>query len=100
MKERMGLWRERFLRRKAIAKENTALVRKLNVFDLTALGVGSTLGSGVYVLVGVIAKEQAGEKNNSFKLEATFTAFVFDRGGGLSAGRGLSLRLTVANKLA
>jgi amino acid transporter len=40
--------------------ESTNLNRVLNIFDLTALGVSCTLGSGVYVLIGNIMSNYSG----------------------------------------
>ncbi|XP_031621337.1 cationic amino acid transporter 3 [Contarinia nasturtii] len=57
-----GCW-QAVKRRKQISDNDdgdTQLARVLNLFDLTALGVGSTLGLGVYVLAGSVAYNEAG----------------------------------------
>ncbi|KAF8681682.1 hypothetical protein HU200_045110 [Digitaria exilis] len=42
------------------AEGQPQLAKELNVPELVAIGVGSTVGAGVYVLVGTVAREHAG----------------------------------------
>ena len=41
-------------------EETAKLDRCLTLFDLTFLGIGATMGVGIYVLAGAVAKDVAG----------------------------------------
>ncbi|CRK89275.1 CLUMA_CG003034, isoform A [Clunio marinus] len=71
------LWNALTRKKRNEADAESQLARVLNLFDLTALGVGSTLGLGVYVLAGSVAYEQAGPAVTiSFLIAAIASAFA------------------------
>ncbi|WVZ05054.1 hypothetical protein V8G54_018400 [Vigna mungo] len=62
-----GKWFRGFgslIRRKQVdsvhARRHGQLARKLSAVDLVGIGVGATIGAGVYILIGTVAREQAG----------------------------------------
>lgn len=74
----LNIWKA-LTRRKTddVVETDSKLARVLNVFDLTALGVGSTLGLGVYVLAGSVAYNIAGPAVTiSFLIAAIASAFA------------------------
>ncbi|XP_057539587.1 cationic amino acid transporter 4, vacuolar-like [Amaranthus tricolor] len=43
-----------------ISHGDQQLAKRLNVIDLIGIGVGTTIGAGVYILIGSVAREQTG----------------------------------------
>ena len=59
----MGVWSRKSietLKQEAHGGDRPALVRSLGVLNLTAFGVGNTVGAGIFVLTGFVAALRAG----------------------------------------
>lgn len=71
----MGLY-QILSRKKPIENSSpTKLAKVLSGLDLTALGIGSTLGVGIYVLAGGVAKQV--KMSNKWSFDITHTAQYF-----------------------
>lgn len=56
----MSLWRKKPIERLIQESEKTSLKRALSALDLTLLGIGAIIGTGIFVLTGVASAEHAG----------------------------------------
>ena len=74
----MSSWLAKLSRKKPLEPNSTAslLERCLGTLDLTLLGVGSMVGSGIYIMTGIAAKEQAGICHFAFLQTENITSTV------------------------
>jgi APA family basic amino acid/polyamine antiporter len=55
-----ALWRTFPIKKNDDAEQGGNLAKVLKVWDLTAYGIGSTVGAGIFVVTGVVARDKAG----------------------------------------
>jgi APA family basic amino acid/polyamine antiporter len=56
----MNIFRKKSISEMLSQSNNKGLSRSLGAFDLTLLGIGAIIGTGIFVLTGVVAAEHAG----------------------------------------